>query len=291
MNYQLGIITINYYSENLLQNFIESLLKQSFKNWCMVIIDSGSNTEITDLIENINDSRLFSIKAENNPGYASANNIGFDFLKDNGLISFDSIVCFSNPDIILEDKDTISKLLSSMEKHNCDFIGPKIINEDGSIMLPHLKEGNYLKTFFHLGNNGLADRIIGYNKRLKKMTRAIRVFMLNGSFFIASANAFEKAGKFDYKTFLYFEEEIFFRKVKDSGLRVIYEPSVNVRHFNSATVHALLGTTGKKKIVYNSELYLIKNILKSNAFLVFLFRTERKIEYWLIKLVNIFRKK
>ncbi len=291
MNYQLGIITINYYSEDLLGNFIDSLRSQSFDNWCLVVVNNGSNADIAELIKSKNDSRLFSIESGGNPGYASANNIGFDFLKEKNLINNKSFLCFSNPDIVLEDKDVIIKLISGMQKHKADFIGPKIINQDGSFMLPHLKPGNYLKTFFHLGNNGLADRVLGYNKKLKKMEEAVEVFMLNGSFFIAGFKAFEQAGGFDSNTFLYYEEEIFFRKAKESGLKAVYEPSVNVKHFNSATVHALLGSAGKKRTVYNSELYLIKNILKANAFLVFLFRLERKMEYWLIKLTGIFRKK
>ena len=291
MNYQLGIITINYYSEDLLGNFIDSLRSQSFDNWCLVVVNNGSNADIAELIKSKNDSRLFSIESGGNPGYASANNIGFDFLKEKNLISNKSFLCFSNPDIVLEDKDVIIKLISGMQKHKADFIGPKIINQDGSFMLPHLKPGNYLKTFFHLGNNGLADRILGYNKKLKKMEEAVEVFTLNGSFFIAGFKAFEQTGGFDSSTFLYYEEEIFFRKAKESGLKAVYEPSVNVKHFNSATVHALLGSAGKKRTVYNSELYLIKNILKVNAFLVFLFRLERKMEYWLIKLTGVFRKK
>ncbi len=291
MNYQLGIITINYYSENLLGNFIDSLLSQSFDKWCLIVVNSGSNADIAELIKSKKDPRLYFTESEDNPGYASANNIGFDFLKEKSLIDNESFICFSNPDIVLEDKDTLTKLISGMQKHEADFIGPKITNQDGSLMLPHLKPGNYLKTFFHLGNNGLADRIFGYNKKLKKMAEAIEVFMLNGSFFIADSKAFEQAGGFDSNTFLYYEEEIFFRKAKESGLKVIYEPSVNVKHFNSATVHAMLGSTGKKRTVYISELYFLKNILRVNAFLVFLFRLERKMEYWLIKSVSIFHKK
>ncbi len=291
MSYQLGIITINYYSEDLLSKFIDSVMGQLFKDWCIVIVNSGSNINIQDFILDKNDLRLFLISAKDNPGYATANNIGFDFLKDNGLINNDSLVCFSNPDIILEDKDILAKLVSGIDKYECDFIGPKIVNEDKSLMLPHLKPTNYLKTLLHLGNNGLVDRLIGYNRKLRKIENATEVYLLNGSFFISKASSFEKAGKFNSDTFLYFEEEIFFKKAAALKMRAIYEPAVKVKHLNSATVRSMLGSTQKKKVVYESELYLIKNVLKSNSFLIALFKVERKIEYLLVKFFSIFRRK
>ena len=67
------------------------------------MVNNGSNADIAELIKSKNDSRLFSIESGGNPGYASANNIGFDFLKEKNLISNKSFLCFSNPDIVLED--------------------------------------------------------------------------------------------------------------------------------------------------------------------------------------------
>jgi len=287
MDKKIGLITINYYSESLVKNFIKYLILQTYRNWILIIVDNGkSDNSLEDFIKLIKDNRIIIINSDINLGYSRANNLAYSYVIEKNLINSDDILCFSNSDIILNDRNVLEKLVNNMNNLQCDFIGPKIINNDGGMMLPHLKESNYFKILFHLGNNGLADKFFKYNYKLKKINNIIEVFLLNGSFILCKVSSFEKVGKFDPSIFLYFEEEILFRKAKKLGMKVIYSPVVNVKHYHSAIVNEKIGTLNKKLSVLNSEKYILKNIFKSNKFALVFFNFERFLELLFFKIFH-----
>ena len=287
---KIGIITINYKSEDLLKKFITSVLEQNFRDWVMVVINnSPDDIAINKVIKSFSSKKIFLLSINKNVGYSKGNNLGFNYLLDNHLISREDIVLFSNEDIIINDKDFLGKAVEIMEELNCGFMGPKIINNDGSLMMPHSKKANFLKCIFHMGNNGLVDKIFGINKNLKKITEFKKVFLLNGAFFFCNAENFINVGMFDTNTFIYYAEELLFRNVDKLNIDVIYYPSIEVYHEHSASVKKSFSILRKKKFVYEGEYYFLTNILKVNKFLLLLFKLERNIEFLLVKFVLAFK--
>ena len=284
---KIGIITINYYSEDLIARFTKGLLNQVYKNWVLVIVNnSPDDTSIKKVIESSGSEKILLLNINKNVGYSEANNSGFSYLLDQNKIGSSDIVLFSNEDIVIKDKDFLSKSVELLNKLNCGFLGPKIINNDGSLMLPHLKNTGFLKCMFHIGNNGKVDRIFAINKNLKNITKPGKVFLLNGACFFCRVSDFSKAGMFDANTFIYYAEELIYRKVSECKIDVFYCPEIEVFHEHSGSVKKNLGVIWKKRSVYRSELYFLTKILKINKFLLILFKTERNIEFLLVKLTS-----
>jgi GT2 family glycosyltransferase len=202
---------------------------------------------------------------------------------DNKIVDKNDIVLFTNEDIVIKDRDFLVKAISSMEKLKCGFLGPKIINNDGSLMLPHVKKAGFLKCLFHMGNNGKVDKVFGINRSLKNITEPRKVFLINGALFFCKASDFMEAGMFDPNTFIYYEEELLFRRVSEKGISVFYNPQIVVYHEHSASVKKSFSIINKKKFVYEGELYFLTGILKVNKFLLSLFKMERAIELTLLK--------
>lgn len=283
---RIGIITINYNSEDLLEKFIGCILKQTFSNWVIIIVNnSPGNDLIKEVINKFDDKRLMLLNVNKNIGYSKANNRGFEYLLNNKIISKDDTILVSNEDIEIRDEMFLEKSLRSIKKFRCGFLGSKIINNDGSFMFPHLKETNFLKCLLHMGNNGFVDRIFGINRSFKKISNPIEVFLLNGACFFCRAGDFREVGMFESNTFIYYEEEFLFRKVKKLGIDVVYDPVIEVYHQHSGSIKKSFNILKKKEFVYQGELHLLTKELKINIFFLWLFKLERCIEFLLMKIL------
>lgn len=281
---KIGIITINFNTEDLLKKLIHCLVRQSFKNWVLVIVNnSPDNKVINKIIESFKDKRIILTGKNENIGYSKGNNYGFKHLIKNNIIGPDDIILITNEDIIIEDQNFIEKSLTAFNGLKCGFLGPKIINTDGSLMLPHIRETGYLKCLLHMGNNGRVDKFFKINRNLVKRNDPMKVFLLNGACFFCKVSDFQRVGLFDTNTFIYYEEELIFRKVFKNGIDVIYYPEIIVYHEHSASVKKSFSIINKKIFVYNGELYFLTRILKINRFLLSLFIFERQIEMFFVK--------
>ncbi len=287
---KIGIITINYNTEDLLEKLIGCLVQQSYRDWVLVIVNnSPDNIAINEVIKSFNDSKIILTGNNKNLGYSRGNNLGFEYLMENRIISKDDIVLFTNEDIAIKDENFLVQSVDAINDLNCGFLGPKIINNDGSLMLPHTRKAGFLKCLLHMGNNGRVDRIFGINRSLKKLTESRKVFLLNGACFFCRAWDFIKAGMFDTNTFIYYEEELIYRRVCDAGISVYYDPGICVYHEHSASVKKSFSIINKKKFVYDGELYFLSSILELNKFLLSMFKFERAVELFLLKVVLSFK--
>ncbi|MEA2015451.1 MAG: glycosyltransferase family 2 protein [Actinomycetota bacterium] len=281
---KIGIITINFNTEDLLKKLIDCLEEQSYRNWVLLIVNnSPDNTEIIRVIESFNDSRIILGGNNKNLGYSRGNNLGFRYLTDNKIIGSGDLVLFTNEDIIIRDSSFLKRAVEEIDKLKCGFMGPKVINNDGSLMLPHVKKAGFLKCLLHMGNNGKVDKIFKINRSLRNVKSPRKVFLLNGACFLCRAGDFDKIGMFDTNTFIYYEEELLFRRVSDGGIDVFYNPGIQVYHEHSASVKKSFSIINKKKFVYDGELYFLTRILKINRFQLFMFKFERAVEFLLLK--------
>ncbi len=282
---KIGIVTINFNTEDLLKKLINCLTEQTYKNWVLLIVNnSPDNSAILEVIRDLDDKRVILAGRNENIGYSKGNNLGYDHLIDNNMISDGDIVLFTNEDIVIEDKSFLEKALRSFDKYDCGFLGPRIINNDGSQMLPHKKETGYLKCLFHMGNNGRVDRALGINRSMKKVRKPLEVFLLNGACFFCRVHDFKRAGLFDTNTFIYFEEELIFRRAREKGIRVYYDPELTVYHEHSASVKKSFSLLNKKRFVYAGEIYFLTSVLKVNKLLLWLFMMERRLEFFLFRI-------
>lgn len=285
MSLKIGIITINYNTEYMIKKFINCLIGQEYNNWVLLIVNnSQSDVLIRKIINFFDEDRIFLLSINENIGYSKANNLGFKYLLEKNKIGSGDIILFSNEDIIIKDRFFLGRAIEIINNKKCSFLGPKIINNDGSLMLPHLTKTGFFKCLFHIGNNGLIDKVFKVNKNLEKITKPIKVFLVNGACFFCKVLDFYKVGMLDINTFIYYQEELLFRKVDSNKLGVIYDPGIVVYHNHSGSFKKSSNIIKKKRFVYEGELYLLTKILKVNKICLLLFKFERIIEFLLIKL-------
>lgn len=85
----ISIILTTYNRAHLLRNAIWSVLKNSYKNFELLIIDDASTDNTEKIVTGINDSRIIYFKMPVNSGVLAARNKGFDLAKGKYIATLD----------------------------------------------------------------------------------------------------------------------------------------------------------------------------------------------------------
>ena len=73
---KIGVVTVTYNSDKVLQPFLSDLFAQSFHNFNLYVIDNASEDKTLKILDDLNDNRVNQIRNQSNIGVAAANNIG-----------------------------------------------------------------------------------------------------------------------------------------------------------------------------------------------------------------------
>ncbi|MDR2963048.1 MAG: glycosyltransferase [Bacteroidales bacterium] len=144
---KVSIITPMYNSEKYLSETIESVLKQTYTNWEMILIDDGSSDNSIQIAENYRtqDERIVVYKRMREPkGVSTCRNIGIENAKGEYLLFLDS-------DDLLTETCIENRVQYMIANPNLDFAIFQMLrfNENGIIpnsQATHIRE-NYLYAF------------------------------------------------------------------------------------------------------------------------------------------------
>jgi len=130
MKPKVSIITPVYQTASFISSTIDSVIKQSYENWEMIIVDDASTDDVYKIIEKymINDSRIKFIKLDSNMGPSYARNIGIK--KSTGRY-----IAFLDSDDLWH-KEKLSKQLRFMQINGYAFTYTNFsrIDEKGNII-------------------------------------------------------------------------------------------------------------------------------------------------------------
>lgn len=279
-----GIIILNYNDYETTYDMLNRI--KNFKEIdIIVVVDNMSLDNSYERLKKYENEKIKVISSKENRGYASGNNVGIKYLVDNYKV--DNII-ISNPDIILKDNDI--KILKDDLKNNknIDIISP-YIDERGKISrgwkLPrYIDELLCNMNFFHkIGENNLKYKDDYYKDDLTK------VDVVSGCFFMIRKESFEKIGYFDENTFLYYEENIIGKKLKDNNMNTYVDKRVNIIHNLSISVNKSFNSIKKYKILKQSQKYYQKEYNKLNIFGMILLRFVYYISLIISYIVCFFR--
>ena len=167
----VDIIMPVYNSEKTIRNSIESILKQTYKNWCLIIIDDGSTDNTRSIINGYTDRRIKLIKSLKNNGVAASLNIGIDNLNDDSKY----VARMDSDDIMLEYR--LEKQVEYLEKHEkVSILGSNmIIKKEGSPtntrLVSHYPNDNISIMTSLLFNNPIAHPTVMLRKNVLKENR------------------------------------------------------------------------------------------------------------------------
>lgn len=246
---KIGIVTVLYNSERVLEDFFNTLEKQTYKDFTLYIIDNTSSDQSLAKAKKLSESISFPcvfFEESKNWGIAKGNNIGIlAALKDNC-----QYIILSNNDIFLNHEDTIEILLKKLENSNIDIITPKIykFSNRSEIWAAGGKFSFFHTKTIHIGANRMDDGTYNLEKRIDFTPTC---------FVLIKKRVFQEIGLMDESFFVYFDDTDFIYRSLKKGFKIIYTPETSILHNESSSTGGMsyfkIYQLSKNQIIYTNK--------------------------------------
>ena len=133
-----------YYGKTYLQNCIESILNQTYKNFELIIVDDCSIDTSVETIKSYEDNRIHLIQNRRKRYNGGSRNVGIDYALDN--LDFDYFA-FLDSDDWWKNENVLETINNNLYNHELMLIGLECINDKG-VFLTKKHEYNDYQDFF-----------------------------------------------------------------------------------------------------------------------------------------------
>lgn len=134
------------------------------------------------------------------------------------------LLCFVNPDVVADQAEVFSRLLEALDDERAAVAGPLLRTPAGD---PQRFDHGELR-----GVRAVVANRAGH-AHWQARTERTEVAWVSGAFLLVRRAAFDAAGGFDERFFLYKEEEDLCLRIRRAGGRVLYVPEAQARHEGS----------------------------------------------------------
>ncbi|QSW21431.1 glycosyltransferase family 2 protein [Clostridium gasigenes] len=239
---KLGIILVNYNGKEYNEKCIQSILKSTYKNFIIIVVDNDSKDGSYEELENKFENEVILIKSQDNLGFSVANNIG---IKKGIELGCSYFMLLNNDTVISETlieemfKVAKNKVIVSPKIYYCDE--PKKIWSAGSGV-------NWKKGLpYQLGIDQMDD---GNYDNLQLVPCA------TGCCLLFNKQLIKDIGYLSDEYFLYYEDTDYTVKAVKYGYDIIYQPKAVLWHKVSASIG---GEESENYIYYNTRNRLLFN--------------------------------
>lgn len=257
-----GLVIIHYNDYESTRDLIENVKNYSIISK-IIIVDNNSRKEVKDKIRALTSRKVKLIENQENKGFAAAINIGSKALiKEIGPCN----IIISNADIIINKEEDIKLLIKELNKRAIGVVAPTIIENN------HLNRGwkqpsPFLDSLLNLVfiHRFFRKKYIFY-KEAHYQNRTSIVDVVSGCFFLIKSRNLERINFLDENTFLYYEENILAKKLKEQKLSELVCNDILIIHNHSVSIDKNLKKIKKLKIQKESQYYFQTTYNHANRF-------------------------
>ncbi len=230
---QISVIIVNYNTEELTKNCILSVIENTKKVKCEIIVVDNASTDgsLETLTKLQNKGLIKLIKSKQNLGFAGGNNLAI-------RKAFGRYILLLNSDTVLEN-NTIFEVYKWMEKHpdvgisTCSLIGV-----DGKKQAPGGNFPTLLRAISWMTIEDLpfVDKLIKpFHPKKFNDNYPNEIHWATGTFFFVRQELTEQVGLLDDNYFMYTEEVDYCYRAFKKGWKIYYLPIGKVKHFGKAS--------------------------------------------------------
>lgn len=308
-----ALIILNYNNWEDTVNCIESVEEHNTAPIKYIVVDNGSNRyEAVEKLEKYFQSkfngpycrikdedklqktvlpRLTFLVSKTNDGYAQGNNKGlrlafmdkeieFVMVLNNDILFVEDII----PDLIrhqqtITDCAIISPVLYKKGLKSLDYNCARKNHTEWEIILTYLF---LYKDFFGYISKHVNKRLLLKHNPSLMSLQYFEIELPSGSCMLIKKALVQEIGGFDPNTFLYFEENILYKKIQGLGMKNYLVPSLRCIHLGASSTSKSSSSFIAKKGLHSVEYYLktycrlskTQSILLSLAHFLFMVKIE-----------------
>ncbi len=267
------MVILNYNDYKTTNSYINTIKDYKSLNY-IIVVDNNSKDDSYEKLKKLENNKIIILKSDKNGGYGYGNNIGIKYaVKKYGKCN----VIISNPDIEVSD-DTIKNMSKYLNDNSNVAIVSPVINENGNLNRGWKLTNGFKEMLISIPLIGtkIKSKIIGYSKKYYN-TKQTKVDVMSGCFFMIKSDIFKKINYFDENLFLYYEENIICKKIKDLNYDIMVLNDHNVVHKHSVSIDKNNNELNKYKILKQSQKYYLDNYAKCSLLSKMLMNIFEKI--------------
>lgn len=255
------MVILNYNDYNTTSDYLELIGNYKCLDYIIVVDNNSTDNSYQKLLK-YNNKKIKVLKSDKNGGYGYGNNIGIKYaIKKYGKCN----IIISNPDIVVKD-EVIEELSKVLNSNDHIAIAAPVVKENGKLNRGwKLSSGGkeLLLSLPKIGTN-FRDKIVGYKYSYYNNNELSKVDVVSGCFFMIKSEVFKKIGLFDEHLFLYYEENVIAKKIKDLGYISVVVNNCNIIHNHSVSIDKTHNNLNKYKILKESQMYYLNNYTNAN---------------------------
>lgn len=231
---KIGIVTVNYNSEKETKDLLTSLERIDKKNLDIkiYIVDNASKKPFKIVHDNIE-----VIRSDENTGFAGGYNIGIRKALSEG---HEYVLIINNDTKVYSDM--IIRLVTCIEKYpDAGAVVPKIYFAKGhEYHKSKYKASELGKVIWYAGGYTDWKNVKSIHRGVDEVDRGQYekqepVEFATGCCILFKREVLEKAGLFDERYFLYYEDADLSERIKRAGYKIYYDPHACLIHVNAAS--------------------------------------------------------
>lgn len=231
---EISMVVLNYNDASTIIEFVDSLDIDIYKMINLIIVDNHSSDSSFKILKSRYGMKHDVLVTNKNSGYSAGNNYGVKYAINKYNPKY---IIISNPDVLI-GTDTIMGMLELFNKENIKLVGCKIYGTDGKEQIYGWKLPRYSTIILSslVGTNRLFVRNHNQYKKSYFKTDYSIVDVVAGSFFIIEKNIFKEVNFLDEDVFLYCEEDILGKKLKQYNYQAAVLNTKGYIHKHSHTI-------------------------------------------------------
>lgn len=274
-------VVLHYCQKEITEDCVKSLLALEGNKEIVVVDNASPDRSGIYLSEKYkNEKFVHVILNSNNLGFASGNNMGYAFAKKN--LAPECIVVMNN-DTVISDKAFLNKLEGLEELCSCEIIAPDILTYKGYHQNPYRRNGLGLEGYELMLKRKLKGRwfySIPFLYKFRNLDafsstcnefvdRRVENVVPHGAAVIFTSRWIDNEGFAFYPgTFMYYEEDLLYCYAMSKNYRIVYEPSIQIRHLEDASTNAVHKNVRKRVLFQTRQkiksLRIIVDFLRAN---------------------------
>lgn len=278
-----GLAIIHYNDYESLVNLISNTKDYKVLDRIM-IYDNHSELKIQEKIKKLENNKVKVVIAKENLGYSHAiNEASKKLVQELGECN----IIISNSDIVILKEEDINTLISSLLKKEVGVVAPTVLENNhlnrGWKEISPLLDSLLNIVFIH---RMIRKKYVFYKEEHYQGDNSY-VDVASGCFFLIQSKTLEKIHYLDENLFLYYEENVLAKKIKNIGLKILIRNDILIKHNHSVSIDKNMKKIAKLKVLKKSQYYFHKEYNQANIlerlFLKITAFTSRqilKVAYW-----------